>query len=124
MLALLSSSIDIFGKSSHVESEVHFMDSVGVGNQCVELPQEGPVYGVDWSPTGVKFIIIYGYMPASATSFNDNCEFVLRKGIPGPEHDDRCRTISWSLTLQLLACWRHQLDLLAKAYDCRDEYHD
>lgn len=83
LLALVSTNIDTSGKNYYGESEVYFMDNLGVVNQRVELPQEGPVYDAEWSPTGMEFIIIYGYMPARATMFNDKCEPVFDFGTGG-----------------------------------------
>lgn len=80
VLALISTNIDTSGKNYYGESEVYFMDNLGVTEQRVDLPQEGPTYDAAWSPTGMEFIIIYGYMPARATMFNDKCEPVFDFG--------------------------------------------
>lgn len=74
LLALISSHDDSTGKSYYGDSEVYFMDNVGVVDQRIELPQEGPTYDVEWSPGGTEFVIIYGFMPARATMFNEKCE--------------------------------------------------
>ncbi|KAI0565161.1 Translation initiation factor 2A [Gracilaria domingensis] len=80
VLALVSTNIDNEGKSYYGNSEVYYMDNLGVFNQRVDLPQEGPTFSAAWSPTGNEFIIIYGFMPARATMFNEKCEPVFDFG--------------------------------------------
>lgn len=80
VLSLISTNIDTSGKSYYGESEVYFMDNLGVVDQRVDLPQEGPTYDAAWSPTGMEFIIIYGFMPARATMFNERCEPIFDFG--------------------------------------------
>lgn len=80
VLSITSTNIDNQGKSYYGNSEVYFMDNLGVVSQRVELPQEGPTYSAEWSPTGNEFIIIYGFMPARATMFNEKCEPVFDFG--------------------------------------------
>lgn len=80
VLSLISTNIDTTGKSYYGESEVYFMDNLGVVEKRVELPQEGPTYDAAWSPSGMEFIIIYGFMPARATMFDENCEPVFDFG--------------------------------------------
>lgn len=74
VLALISTNIDTTGKSYYGESEVYFMDNLGLVEHRVQLNKEGPTYDAAWSPTGMEFIIIYGFMPASATMFDDKAE--------------------------------------------------
>ncbi|CAN8075999.1 unnamed protein product [Agarophyton chilense] len=80
VLAMISTNIDNEGKSYYGNSEVFFMDNLGVYNQRVDLPQQGPTYSAAWSPTGNEFVIIYGFMPARATMFNEKCEPVFDFG--------------------------------------------
>lgn len=80
VLSLISTNIDTTGKSYYGESEVYFMDNLGLVEQRVDLPQEGPTYDAAWSPSGLEFIIIYGFMPARATMFNEKCEPVFDFG--------------------------------------------
>lgn len=80
VLCLISTNIDTTGKSYYGESEVYFMDNLGIVDQRVDLPQEGPTYDAAWSPTGMEFVIIYGFMPARATMFNDKCEPIFDFG--------------------------------------------
>lgn len=80
VLSLISTNVDTTGKSYYGESEVYFMDNLGVVDQRVDLPQEGPTYDAAWSPTGMEFVVIYGYMPARATMFNEKCEPIFDFG--------------------------------------------
>lgn len=79
-LALASTSSDSSGKSYYGESEAYFLNATTREDTRIELPQEGPTYDVAWSPTGKEFIVIYGFMPARATMFNDNCDPVFDFG--------------------------------------------
>lgn len=56
------------------------MNKRGTVCKKVELPQEGPTYDCAWSPSGDNFILIYGFMPARATMFDDRCEPVFDFG--------------------------------------------
>lgn len=78
VLSLISTNIDTTGKSYYGESEVYFMDNRGFEKR-MNLP-EGPTYDAAWSPTGIEFIIIYGFMPAQATMFDEKCEPVFTFG--------------------------------------------
>lgn len=79
-LALVSTNSDSSGKSYYGESEAYFLDVTTREDRRIELPQEGPTYDVAWSPSGKEFIVIYGFMPARATMFNDKCEPVFDFG--------------------------------------------
>lgn len=79
-LALVSTNSDSSGKSYYGESEAYFLDVAAREDKRIELPQEGPTYDVAWSPSGKEFIVIYGFMPARATMFNDKCEPVFDFG--------------------------------------------
>ena len=37
----------------------------------VELKKEGPIYSVAWSPKGDVFAVVYGFMPARTSLFNN-----------------------------------------------------
>eukprot|EP00172_Hildenbrandia_rubra_P000433 Plantae.Rhodophyta-Hildenbrandia_rubra.ctg12099.p1 GENE.Plantae.Rhodophyta-Hildenbrandia_rubra.ctg12099~~Plantae.Rhodophyta-Hildenbrandia_rubra.ctg12099.p1 ORF type:complete len:645 (-),score=96.74 Plantae.Rhodophyta-Hildenbrandia_rubra.ctg12099:40-1974(-) len=74
VLALTSTNIDATGKSYYGESEMHFFKADGSLDQRVELPKDGPTYDAAWSPTGTEFVVVYGFMPARATMFNEKCE--------------------------------------------------
>lgn len=80
LLALVSTNVDATGKSYYGESEVYFVDISNKTIQRIDLPQEGPTYDVSWSPTGLEFVLIYGYMPSRATMFNEKCDPVFDFG--------------------------------------------
>jgi translation initiation factor 2A len=89
-LALVSTNSDSSGKSYYGESEAYFLHVGARAHKRLELPQEGPTYDVGWSPSGKEFVVIYGFMPARATMFNDECEPVFDFGT-GPRN-----TVSFS----------------------------
>ncbi|EQK98576.1 Translation initiation factor 2A, beta propellor-like domain protein [Ophiocordyceps sinensis CO18] len=43
----------------------------GAFDARVTLDKEGPIHDVSWSPNSREFGVVYGYMPAKATIFND-----------------------------------------------------
>ena len=51
----------------------------------VGLAKEGPIYAVDWAPSGTLFAVSYGFMPSKATMFNANAEPVFDFGT-GPRN--------------------------------------
>lgn len=69
----------------------------------IQLPKEGPVYHLCWSPTRPEFCVVYGYpliikleffpfmntysryMPAKATLFNKKCDPIFDFGT-GPRN--------------------------------------
>ena len=51
----------------------------------VGLAKEGPIYAIDWAPSGNLFAAVYGFMPSKATMFNTNAEPVFDFGT-GPRN--------------------------------------
>lgn len=56
----------------------------------VPLGKEGPIHDMQWSANGAFFVVVYGFMPAKATLFNDSCRPVYEFGT-GPWN-----TVRWS----------------------------
>jgi translation initiation factor 2A len=44
------------------------------------LEGEGPIHCASWSPKSNQFVVVFGYMPASATLFNMKCDVVFDFG--------------------------------------------
>ena len=66
-LFLATSDTDATNQSYYGEAKLHYLpadaaraDSVA----AVELPKEGPVHDVQWSPAGDYFCVVAGFMPA------------------------------------------------------------
>lgn len=79
-IALVSTNVDSAGSNYYGTSEAYFIDVRAGTQKRIELPTEGPCYDIAWSPAGLEFIVIYGYMPARATLFNSKCEPVFDFG--------------------------------------------
>ena len=90
LLAKTSTHIDATGKSYYGESDVYYFKADGSSDQRMSFPKDGPVHDVQWSPSGVDFVVVYGYMPARATMFNEKCEPIFDFGT-GPRN-----TVSFS----------------------------
>jgi translation initiation factor 2A len=42
--------------------------------------KEGPIYATEWSPDGKEFIAVYGFMPAKAMLFGEDCKPIMNFG--------------------------------------------
>lgn len=47
--------------------------------------KEGPIYATEWSPDGKEFVAVYGFMPAKAMLFGENCKPLMNFGT-GPRN--------------------------------------
>lgn len=75
VLALASTDVDATNKSYYGERSLHFLSAdPKVPDAAVELPKEGPVHDVQWSPRSDCFIALAGFMPAKAMVFDDTCK--------------------------------------------------
>lgn len=50
---------------------MYLLSTNGAFDARVTLDKEGPIHDVTWSPNSREFGVVYGYMPAKATIFND-----------------------------------------------------
>jgi len=84
-LILAQAEVDKSGASYYGKTQLCYANTDG--DTClVQLPKEGPIYSVEWSPVKpVQFVVVYGYMPARATLFNRKCESVFDFGT-GPRN--------------------------------------
>jgi len=81
-----------YGKQSLV-----FMTPAGKDDGPVPLTKEGPVYDIQWAPSGRFFIAVHGFMPAKAVMFDDTCKAIFDFGsMP-------VNTIRWSPHSRFLA---------------------
>ena len=84
MLLLTQSEVDKTGGSYYGKQQLHYMNTKG-DSGMVGLAKEGPVYSVEWSPSGQLFAVCYGFMPSKATMFSKNAEPVFDFGT-GPRN--------------------------------------
>lgn len=90
LLVLAQSDVDKTNQSYYGEARLHYLRSNGSHEGSVPLSKEGPVHDVQWSPTGTEFMVVYGFMPACATLYDDKCR-VLYNFKSGPYN-----TVRWN----------------------------
>ncbi|KAK5995735.1 Eukaryotic translation initiation factor 2A [Cladobotryum mycophilum] len=71
ILVLAQTDVDRSGKSYYGETTLYLLSTNGTFDARVTLDKEGPIHDVSWSPTSRQFAVVYGYMPAKTTIFND-----------------------------------------------------
>lgn len=84
VLVTASTEVDKTGASYYGEQTLHYL-AVNGETALVQLPKNGPIYDVAWSPTSSEFCVVYGFMPAKATIFNLKCDSVFDFGT-GPRN--------------------------------------
>ncbi|XP_066540461.1 eukaryotic translation initiation factor 2A [Hoplias malabaricus] len=73
VLVTASTEVDKTGASYYGEQTLHYLATNGE-SAVVQLPKNGPIYDVSWSPNSSEFCVVYGFMPAKATVFNLKCD--------------------------------------------------
>lgn len=68
---LAQTDVDRSGKSYYGETTLYLLSTNGAFDARVSLDKEGPIHDVSWSPNSREFGVVYGYMPAKTTIFND-----------------------------------------------------
>uniref|UniRef100_A0A8D2ZW17 Eukaryotic translation initiation factor 2A n=2 Tax=Scophthalmus maximus TaxID=52904 RepID=A0A8D2ZW17_SCOMX len=84
VLVTASTEVDKTGASYYGEQTLHYL-AVNGETAVVQLPKNGPIYDVAWSPTSTEFCVVFGFMPAKATVFNLKCDPVFDFGT-GPRN--------------------------------------
>ncbi|KAK3570284.1 hypothetical protein QTP86_017203 [Hemibagrus guttatus] len=84
VLVTASTEVDKTGASYYGEQTLHYLATNG-DSAVVQLPKNGPIYDVTWSPSSSEFCVVYGFMPAKATVFNLKCEPIFDFGT-GPRN--------------------------------------
>lgn len=70
LLALVSTDVDASNRSYYGETQLYLLGISGSFDQKIDLPKEGPIHEVTWSPTSREFAVIHGFMPAAITFFD------------------------------------------------------
>jgi len=83
-LIATATDLDTTGKSYYGETNLYYM-GMREGAAQVILDKTGPISDFDWAPTGDKFCVVYGSMPAKAALFNSKCDKVFDFGT-GPRN--------------------------------------
>ena len=70
LIVLAQTEVDKTGKSYYGETTLYVMSANGGFDSRITLDKEGPIHDVSWSPNSKEFGVVYGYMPAKTTIFN------------------------------------------------------
>jgi translation initiation factor 2A len=70
LIVLAQTEVDKTGKSYYGETTLYVLSASGGFDSRITLDKEGPIHDVSWSPNSKEFGVVYGYMPAKATIFN------------------------------------------------------
>ncbi|TVY80617.1 Eukaryotic translation initiation factor 2A [Lachnellula suecica] len=70
LIVLAQTEDDKTGKSYYGETTLYVLSANGGFDSRITLDKEGPIHDVSWSPNSKEFGVVYGYMPAKTTIFN------------------------------------------------------
>jgi translation initiation factor 2A len=70
LIVLAQTEVDKTGKSYYGETNLYVLSANGGFDSRITLDKEGPIHDVTWSPNSKEFGVVYGYMPAKTTIFN------------------------------------------------------
>ncbi|KAH8595281.1 eukaryotic translation initiation factor eIF2A-domain-containing protein [Bisporella sp. PMI_857] len=70
LIVLAQTEVDKSGKSYYGETTLYVLSANGGFDSRITLDKEGPIHDVSWSPNSKEFGVVYGYMPAKTTIFN------------------------------------------------------
>ncbi|KAG1815826.1 eukaryotic translation initiation factor eIF2A-domain-containing protein [Suillus variegatus] len=69
-LVLTQTEVDNSNMSYYGETGMYLLSAAGNFDCRVTLDKEGPIHDVSWSPNSKEFGVVYGYMPAKTTLFD------------------------------------------------------
>lgn len=70
VIVLAQTEVDKTNKSYYGETNMYILSANGGFDSRIQLDKEGPIHDVSWSPNSKEFGVVYGYMPAKTTIFN------------------------------------------------------
>jgi translation initiation factor 2A len=70
LIVLAQTEVDKTGKSYYGETTLYVLSANGGFDSRISLDKDGPIHDVTWSPNSREFGVVYGYMPAKTTIFN------------------------------------------------------
>lgn len=70
LIVLAQTDVDKSNKSYYGETNMYILSANGGFDSRIQLDKEGPIHDVTWSPNSMEFGVVYGYMPAKTTIFN------------------------------------------------------
>ncbi|KAJ8093350.1 hypothetical protein PM082_020207 [Marasmius tenuissimus] len=75
-LVLTQTEVDNSNKSYYGETGMYLLSAAGNFDCRVSLDKEGPIHDFAWSPNSKEFGVVYGYMPAKTTLFDQRVRAV------------------------------------------------
>lgn len=98
LIVMAITDVDSSGQSYYGEQTLYLISTKG-DSVMVPLGKKGPIYAVQWSPrANAGFTVVYGYMPAKATLYNQRGEPIFDFGT-GPRNE--CHYNAWGTILCL-----------------------
>ncbi|KAK7040360.1 hypothetical protein VNI00_009830 [Paramarasmius palmivorus] len=76
LLVLTQTDVDNSNKSYYGETGLYLLSAAGNFDCRVTLDKEGPIHDFAWSPNSKEFGVVYGYMPAKTTLFDQRVRAV------------------------------------------------
>jgi translation initiation factor 2A len=70
LIVLAQTDVDKSNKSYYGETTLYLLSVNGSFDARIPLDKEGPIHDVSWSSNSKDFGVVYGYMPAKTTIFN------------------------------------------------------
>lgn len=70
VIVLAQTDVDKSNKSYYGETNMYILSANGGFDSRIQLDKEGPIHDVSWSPNSKEFGVVYGYMPAKTTIYN------------------------------------------------------
>ncbi|KAG1884613.1 eukaryotic translation initiation factor eIF2A-domain-containing protein [Suillus subluteus] len=70
VLVFTQTEVDNLNMSYYGETGMYLLSAAGDFNCRITLGKEGPIHDVSWSPNSKEFGVVYGYMPAKTTLFD------------------------------------------------------
>ncbi|ERS95436.1 translation initiation factor 2A [Sporothrix schenckii 1099-18] len=74
LIVLAQTDVDKSNKSYYGETTLYLLSASGGFDARITLDKEGPIHDVSWSPNSKEFGVIYGFMPARTTIFNQRAD--------------------------------------------------
>ncbi|KAG5461000.1 MAG: eukaryotic translation initiation factor eIF2A-domain-containing protein, partial [Olpidium bornovanus] len=80
LLFLTQTETDKTGKSYYGETNLYYLAVAGNFDCRVHLDKEGAIHDVAWRPNSKEFVVVYGFMPAKATLFDQRANVIHEFG--------------------------------------------
>lgn len=74
LIVLAQTDVDKSNRSYYGETNMYILSANGGFDSRIDLDKEGPIHDVTWSPSSKEFGVVYGYMPAKTTIFNERAK--------------------------------------------------